>query len=341
MAWLPIDDTTITNDERSLSAGMGVDLGSNAETLLSSRLKRHAVAYYLGPTAASGSAPPSTDTGLLGPACEVAGVAGNSPEGIGLRLSSPPTVPLALCLGDWPLSARATSLRVIVTCATELADVDVFAFAAIGGGLVPHSPMRNLEIDSEGAASFNTTITGSSSYQRIGTSSPTGEDAKPVDLTIDLGSARGVDLGFAGDGDELQSCRVYLAILSRVGIQDPSYGQGTVDEWHEGGRRIVDGQHFQTLGINPGAYHRWVFWPGNADTAIDVDSATSWSPQWRGVVQIRPSDIDSPSAGHSYVSFVIHPPIETESAIRTDPDFEIWQCGTIQIHGVSIQEIAT
>ena len=341
MTWTPIKDSDFPADEAPVASGIGVDLEVNTDHNLARRLKRFSVSYNLGPTSSSGGTPPSGDGTLVGPTVDVAGSSTSDPEGIGLKLSSPPTMPIALSLGAWPLSSRATSLRIVVSCTTENANVDLYAFAIIDGSTVPYPPVDGLVEDEEGVVSFSSAITGSDAHVAVGTSTPSGgtQDGKPVVLTIDTPGRRD-DFGYAGGTDSQHLCRLYLAVLSSVGSQDSAQGQSSVDSFEEGGRRLVSSDAWDaTWGLNPGPFHRWLKFTGAADDAISVD-ADSWLPRWRGVLQGRPGDIDNPGTS-STTSWIIHPPISLESAIRTDSDFEIYEVGEITIQSVSIQEVGT
>ncbi len=342
MTWTPITDTTdTTGDESPLSSGLGVDLKSNADHVLANRLKRHSVTYNLGPTSSGGGTPPAGDSTLVGPTLPVAGSSASDPEAIGLKLSSPPTMPLSIDLGSWPLSSQATSIRVVVGCSTAVADVDLFAYALADGGSTPLSPLRHLVPDEDGKVSFSNTLKATDAHATVGTSSPSGtQDSKPVALTIDLGSATGTDYGHQGDPGGRRSFRLFLCILSTAGALDGSLSQGGVSSFQEGGRRINFVAGFDsTWGINPGPLHRWIKFPGNADDEI-LNTSDAWVPKWRGVLQARPADLANPASSPS-TSFVIHPSIGLDSALRTNTDFEIYTVGTITIHSITIQEFGT
>ena len=341
MTWTPIKDTEFPSNQAPLPSGIGVDLEVNTDHNLARRLKRFSVSYNLGRTTAVGGSPPVGDSALSGPSVDVAGSATHDPEAIGLKLSSPPTMPIAVPLGAWPLSSRATSLRLVVSCTTENANVDLYAFAVIDGAITPYPPAAGLTEDEEGVVSFSSAITGTTAHVAVGTSTPSAgtQNGKPVVLTIDTPGGR-PDYGFAGSTDSQHLCRLYLAILSSVGSQDSALGQSSVDSFEEGGRRLVSSDAWDaTWGLNPGPFHRWIKFTGNADDAIAVD-ADSWLPRWRGVLQGRPGDIDNPGTSAT-TSWVIHPPIALESAIRTDADFEIYEVGEITIQSISIQEVGT
>jgi len=341
MTWTPIKDSDYPANEAPLASGIGVDLEVNVDHNLARRLKRHSITYNLGPTSTSGGTPPVGDSTLVGPTLDVAGSATSDTEAIGLKLSSPPTMPIAVPLGAWPLSARATSLRFVVSCTTANADVDLYAFAMIDGGIVPQPPLSGLEVDSEGVVSFNSTITALDAHATVGTSTPSAgtQNGKPVVLTIDLSGYR-PDYGYAGATDTVHVCRLFLGVLSSVGSQDSAQGQSSVDSFEEGGRRITCSVAWNsTWGLNPGPFHRWVKFPGTSDSEVSTDS-DAWLPMWRGVLQGRPGDIDNPGSS-STSSFVIHPPIGLDSALRTDADFEIYEVGEITIQSVSIQELGT
>jgi hypothetical protein len=340
LTWLPIQDDDIPVDEGTLSAGFGTDLEVNADHVLANRLKRHSVTYPLGPTSTSGGTPPVGDSTLVGPTLPVAGSSASDPEAIGLKLSSPPTTPIVRRLGTWPLSARATSIRVVVGCTTTTADVDLYAVAVINGQVTPAHPMHHLISDSDGLVGFDSAVTASSSYARVGTSTPAAgtQNAKPVVLTIDLGSAPRTDYGFHGPPDASRVCSVFLCILSREGALDGVQSQSSVAEFEESGRRLTTATALSNWPVNPGPLHRWLKFPSNGDDAV-LRTADAWLPRWRGVVQLRPTDMDNP--GTSNAVFVVHPPIELTSAIRTDADFEIYTCGTITIHSTTVQEVGT
>lgn len=339
MTWTPIKDSDLPVDDGALPSGLGVDLGTNTEHNLDNRLKRHSLSYYLGPTSTTGGTPPAGDSTLVGPTLDVAGSSTSDTEAIGLKLSSPPTMPLALPLGMWPLSARATSLRIVVGCTTAIANVDLFAYAVIEGVPVPMSPLLSLVPDEDGKVSFGAAITGTDAHATVGTSTPSAgtQNAKPVVLTIDLSSPAGVDFGYQGDISGRRVCRLYLCILSAEGALDGSLSQATATAFQEGGRRITFANPWNsTWGLNPGPLHRWVKFSASADDEV-LDTADAWFPKWRGVLQGRPLDMDNPTTSNT--SFVIHPPIDLESALRTDPVFSIYTCGTITIQGITIQEV--
>ena len=236
MTWTPIKDSDLDNDEGALPSGLGVDLGTNTEHNLDNRLKRHSVSYYLGPTSTTGGTPPVGDSTLVGPTVDVAGSSTSDPEGIGLKLSSPPTMPLALPLGVWPLSARATSLRIVVGCTTAIADVDLYAYAVVEGSAVPAAPLLALTPDEDGLVTFGAAITGTDAHATVGTSTPSPgtQNAKPVALTIDLTSPSGVDFGYQGDAGGRRVCRLYLCILSTAGALDGSLSQSSAAAFQEG-----------------------------------------------------------------------------------------------------------
>lgn len=341
MTWTPIKDADFPADKAPVASGIGVDLEVNTDHNLARRLKRFAVSYNLGPTSTTGGTPPVGDSTLVGPTVNVAGSSTSDPEGIGLKLSSPPTMPIAVPLGAWPLSSRATSLRLVVSCITANANVDLYAFAIIDGATVPYPPADGLTEDEEGVVSFSAAITGTDAHVAVGTSTPSpgNQDGKPVALTIDLPGSR-PDFGYAGSTDSQHLCRLYLAVLSSVGSQDSARGQSSVDSFEEGGRRLVSSDNWNSVwGLNPGPFHRWLKFTATSDDSIASD-ADSWLPRWRGVLQGRPGDIDNPGTSTT-TSWVIHPPIALESAIRTDADFEIYEVGEITIQSVSIQEVGT
>jgi hypothetical protein len=341
MTWTPIKDSDFPADEAPLASGIGVDLEVNVDHNLARRLKRHSITYNLGPTSTSGGTPPAGDSTLVGPTLDVAGLSTSDTEAIGLKLSSPPTMPIAVPLGAWPLSARATSLRLVVSCTTANANVDLYAFAVVGGAAVPVPPMLGLVEDEEGVVSFSSAITDTDAHVSVGTSTPSAgtQNGKPVALTIDLSGGR-PDFGYAGGTDSIRLCRLYLAVLSSVGAQDSALGQSSVSSYHEGGRRITLPAHWNNVwGVNPGPLHRWIYFPGNADSELR-STADSWMPKWRGVLQGRPEDLDAVGSS-SNSSFVVHPPIGTDSALRTDSDFEIYKVGEIVIQSVTIQEVGT
>lgn len=326
-------------DEGTLPSGLGIDLETNVDHLLANRLKRHSVTYVPGPTSTSGGTPPVGDSTLVGPTLPVAGVSASDPEAIGLKLSSPPTVPITRRLGTWPLSGRATSIRVVVGCATEIANVDLFAVAVINGSATPANPMAHLLADGDGLVTFGPGVTGSTAYAAVGTTAPSvTQDVKPVELVIPLGSTANRDYGFHGSGDSVRVCSVYLCILSAVGALDASQAQSSVSTFAEDGRRLVTPEPLTSWPINPGPLHRWLKFPGNADTEVAID-ADSWMPKWRGVVQLRPDSLSAPATADAV--FVVHPPIAEDSPLRTDPDFAIYTCGTITIHSVTVQEVGT
>lgn len=340
MARVPIDEQDVDDDERSLPSGIGIDLENNIASLQPSRLKRHGESYYLGPSSSGGATPPVGDSTLLGPVGEIQGTAGqNDPEGIGLKLSSPPTVPLVLYLGEWPLSAWAEKLRIVIGCATELADVDLFACATLAGGMVPTNPNLHLIEDDDGLVSWDSVITGDTAYKRVGTSSPSGtQDVKPVVLEIDLGAATRRDFGNHGDGDAVLSCRVYLCILSRQGAQASDVGQSSLGTIRESGRRIDSTTAITSWASNPGPLHRWI--KLTVDETALRDSARAWSPLWRGVLQLRPVDVGS-NPTNSNGSFVIHPPLGAGSPHIESDSFDMYDAGTIIIHSWTIQETAS
>jgi len=339
MTWTPIKDSDLDADGGPLPSGLGVDLGVNTEHNLDNRLKRHAVSYYLGRTTQTGGTPSAGDSVLSGPSVSVAGSTTHDPEAIGLKLSSPPTMPLAIPLGVWPLSARATSIRVVVGCTTAIANVDLYAYAVIEGSAVPVPPLLALTPDEDGLVTFGAAITGTTAHATVGTSTPSPgtQNAKPVAPTVHLASPAGVDFGYQGDAGGRRVCRPYLCVLSSAGALDASLSQSTAATFQEGGRRITLANAWDsTWGLNPGPMHRWVKFTGAADSEV-LTTADSFYPKWRGVIQGRPLDMDAPTT--SDTSFVIHPPIGIDSAVRTDPTFEIYTCGTITIQAITIQEI--
>jgi len=337
MARVTINDDDPCADGYALPAGLGVDLETNIGELQDNRLKRHSVTYYLGPTSSTASDPPTGDDTLLGPNVYVQGSLSNDPQGRGLQLSSPPTGPIAVFLGEWPLSAHATRLRVVVGCETEEADVDLYACAVLGGGVVPHPPGLHLVVDDEGLAEFDATITASDAHVTVSTAEPSGSQAcKPVVLEVDLGTASHIDHGFAGAGDGVRTCRVYLCILSLQGSAAPQPSVPT--SINEGGRRLTYVATFASLGINPGPYHRWVYFEGDG-SEVSSDEGSAWFPMWRGVVQVRPDDLDNPATATS-TSIVIHPPLGRDSAARTDAEFTIYTCGVVTIHAATVQELS-
>lgn len=340
MTWLPINDADPTGDEGALSSGLGVDLETNVDHLLPRRLKRHSVTYNLGPTSTSGGTPPVGDSTLVGPTLPVAGSSASDPEAIGLKLSSPPTTPIVRKLGSLALSARASSIRIVVGCTTAAADVDLFAVAVIDGAVIPANPSQHLIADADGLVEFDSAVTGSSAYVRVTTATPAAatQDSKPVVLTIDLGSIPRVDYGYHGGTDSRRNCEVYLCILSRLGALDSVQSQSAVAEFEEGGRRLTTATALSQWPINPGPFHRWIKFPSNGDAGV-LRAADAWLPRWRGVLQLRPTDMDNP--GTADAAFIVHPPISLDSAIRTNADFEIYECGTIAIHATTQQEVGT
>ena len=340
MTWTPIQDTTdTTGDESPLSAGLGVDLTVNTEHNLQNRLKRHGVSYYLGATSTAGATPPVGDSTLVGPTLPVAGSSASDLEGIGLTLSSPPTMPLAIQLGAWPLSSQTTSIRVVVGCATSIADVDLYAYATIDGGAVPMPPMRNLVPDDDGLVTFSAALKATAAHVTVGTATPSAatQNAKPVVLTIELGTPQDVDYGYQGDAGGRRVCRVYLCVLSSAGALDSDLSQSTVASFREGGRRITFASGWNsTWGLNPGPFHRWIKFTAAAADEV-LATADSWLPRWRGVLQGRPLDMADPASSNT--SFVVHPPIDLESAIRTDAGFEIYTVGKIQMQAITVQEV--
>ena len=335
MAWLPIDDDDPITDGEFLHSALGVRLAENAEHVYANRLKRHATTFYLGPTSTTGGTPPSSDSTLLGPLVSVRGSAANDPEGIGLRVSSPPTTPLVLDLGHWPLSAGATEIRVVVGCATEEANVDLYAFADVYGGSVPVSPSSALVTDADGVASFSAQVTASAAYVSVGTSSPGSQDSKPVALTIDLGGRDGYDYGRHEPSDEIRGCRVYLAILSTIGSADSAMSQASLASIAEDGRRIVTDAPLSTWSQNPGPFHRWIQFQ---DVSTEVESGSSgWVGRTVGAIQLRPDSTAGLASADA--AMVIHPPIPIGSVVRLAEDINIYMCGTIRIDAVSVQEV--
>jgi len=336
MAWIPIDDDDPITDGEFLHSALGVRLAENAEHVYANRLKRHAQTFYLGPTSATGGTPPSTDSSLLGPLVSVRGAAANDPEGIGLRVSSPPTTPLVLDLGHWPLSSGATEIRVVVGCATAEANVDLYAFADVYGGSVPVSPVEALVTDADGVASFSAQVLASTAYASVGTGSPSGgQNSKPVALTIDLGGRDGFDYGRHEPSDEARGCRVYLAILSKIGSADSAMSQASIASIAEDGRRIVTDAHLSTWSQNPGPFHRWIQFQ---DVSTEVaDGSSGWVGRTVGAIQLRPDSTVGISGATAAI--VIHPPIPIGSVVRLASDLNIYMCGTIRIDAVSIQEV--
>lgn len=206
-------------DDYPLSSAIGVRLASNAADALTHRVNRAGFGYALGDSGASGSTPPD-DTS----ACTQA-TATIPTRGLGV--TSPPNGPLFLPLGEWPLSAHAKTLRVVLGAEVALADVDVYAFVAFGS--VPHPVAPRVTMSTQGIASFVGSVTASTSYKRIGTSTISGtEPCKPVILDIPVAGrvstmARGIE------GDTGARCRVFVAVLSRLGslvsdTQDVTFG---------------------------------------------------------------------------------------------------------------------
>lgn len=336
MTWTPIDDDDPIGDDEFLHSALGVRLAENAEHIYANRLKRHAQTFYLGPTSSSGGTPPATDSTLVGPTVDVRGSSTSDPEGIGLRVSSPPTTPIVLDLGHWPLSAGATEIRVVVGCATEEADVDLYAYADIYGATVPISQAEALVVDADGVASFSGAVTGTTAHLTVGTSSPSGgQDAKPVVLTIDLGGRDGYDYGRQAPADEARGCRVYLAILSTLGSLDSAMSQASIASIAEDGRRVVTDAPLSTWTQNPGPFHRWLQFQ---DVSSEVESGSSgWVGRTVGVIQLRPNSTANLTSADA--AMVIHPPIPTASVVRLSEDVNIYTCGIIRIDAVSVQEV--
>jgi len=338
MARQHINDADPAQDEFPLSAGVGVDLAGNRDHDLANRLKRFCISYYLGPSSATGELPPTDDEDIVGPTVDIQGVSSSDAEAIGLKLSSPPTRPIALHLGTWPLSSQATKLRLVVNCVTGVANVELLAVAVINGTAVPVVPLEHVVQDDEGVASFSTYASGLDAYADVGTSSPSAQDAKPVVLEIDLGAATGVDYGRHGRDDATGECRLYLCIQSAKG-ETQTDGDTSVAVF-EGGRRVnFDDVTFASLGVNPGPLHRWLKLSNPSDSGIAGDTGVSW-PRWRGVVQVRPTDVTD--VANSDVTYVLHPPIDRRDrydghAVGVDE----YSCGIIRIHTISIQELSS
>jgi hypothetical protein len=338
MTWVPLDDDDSIGDDEFLHSALGVRLAENAEHVYSNRLKRHAQTFYLGPTSSGGGTPPAGDSTVVGPTVEVRGSSTSDAEAISLRLSSPPTTPLVLDLGHWPLSSNAATLRVVVGCATEGANVDLYAFAHVHGGAVPFSEREALTVDSDGVVSFSDAVTGSDAHVSVGTSSPSGsQDVKPVALSIDLGGRDAYDYGAQNPSDERRGCRVFLAILSSIGSLDSALSQASIASIEEDGRRIVTDAPLSTWNQNPGPFHRWIRFQ---DVSTEVESGSSgWVGRTVGALQLRPDSTSSLASADAAI--VIHPPIPADSVVRLAADVNIYMCGVIRIDAVSIQEVSS
>jgi hypothetical protein len=338
MAWVPLDDDDSIGDDEFLHSALGVRLAENAEHVYANRLKRHAQTFYLGPTSSGGGTPPAGDSTVVGPTVEVRGSSTSDAEAISLRVSSPPTTPLVLDLGHWPLSAGATSLRVVVGCATEEANVDLYAFASVYGGVEPVSERDALTVDSDGVVSFSEEVTGSTAHVSVGTSSPSGsQDVKPVVLTVDLGGRDGYDYGAQEPSDSRRGCRVFLAILSSIGSLDSALSQAGIASVAEDGRRIVTDAPLSTWSQNPGPFHRWIQFQ---DVSTEVESGSSgWVGRTVGALQLRPNSTTTLASADAAI--VIHPPIPADSVVRLAEDINIYMCGVIRIDAVSVQEVSS
>jgi len=336
MTWTPIDDDDSIGDDEFLHAALGVRLAENAEHVYSNRLKRRAQSFYLGPTSSGGGTPPAGDSTLVGPTVDVRGSSTSDMEGAGLRLSSPPTTPLVLDLGHWPLSAGATQLRVVVGCATETANVDLYAYAALYGSQAPVAERDALTVDADGVASFSADVTSTAAHVTVGTSTPSAtQDCKPVVLTVDLGGRDGYDYGRQRPSDEARGCRVYLAILSSIGALDSALSQASIASIAENGRRIVTDAPLSTWSQNPGPFHRWLRFQ---DVSSEVESGSSgWVNRTVGALQLRPDSTTNLASADAAI--VIHPPIPPESVVRLAADVNIYTCGVIRIDSVSVQEV--
>ena len=338
MTWTPIDDSDLTTDGQPLASALGVRLAGNAEHVLSNRLKRHGTSFYLGPTSTSGGTPPVGDSTLVGPTVDIRGVSGSDPEGIGLTVSSPPTTPVVMQVGQWPMSAATRYLRVVVGCTTATADVDLYAFAMLNGGGVPVSTARALVVDDDGVASFSSDVTATTAHVTVGTSTPSAgtQNCKPVVLTIDMGTTYR-DHGKHIDADSAPVVTVYLAILSTIGALDGTLPQTTVSDWGEDGRRLETAAAMSNWSQNPGPFHRWLQF---RTTSTPVSTPSSgWVNRTVGVVQLRPNDPTNLAA--TTADMVVHPPVELNSIVRlAGSNVEIYTGGVITIHSVSVQELS-
>lgn len=338
MTWVPIDDSDLTTDGQPLASALGVRLAGNAEHVFANRLKRHGTSFYLGPTSTSGGTPPVGDSTLVGPTVDIGGVSGSDTEGIGLTVSSPPTTPVVMQVGQWPLSAATRYLRVVVGCATAVADVELYAFAMINAGGVPVSPGRALVVDDNGVASFAESVTDTTAHATVTTATPAAatQNAKPVVLTIDLGTTYR-DHGKHVESDSAPVVTIYLAVMSTIGALDGAMSQTTVSEWGEDGRRLETAAAMSTWSQNPGPFHRWLRF---RTTSTPVATPSSgWVNRTVGVIQLRPNDPTNIAA--TTADMVIHPPIELNNITRlASSNVEIYTCGTIQIQSVTVQEVS-
>ena len=337
MTWVPINDSDLTTDGQPLASALGVRLAGNAEHVFANRLKRHSTTFYLGPTSTSGGTPPVGDSTLVGPTVDVRGSAASDAEGIGLKISSPPTTPVVMQVGQWPLSAGARYLRLVVGCATDTADVDMYAFATINGAAVPVSPSRALVVDADGVASFASSVTDTAAHVTVGTATPSAatQNAKPVVLTIDMGTVYR-DHGKHVDSDRAPVVTIYLAILSTRGALDGAMSQSSASSWGEDGRRVETPTSLSTWGQNPGPFHRWILFQSNS-SAVD-DSSAGWEQRTAGVLQLRPHDLSALAT--TTADLVIHPPVPVGSILRLSTGFFIYTVGTVTIHSISVQEVA-
>jgi hypothetical protein len=271
-----------------LSSVIGVRLASNAADALIHRVNRAGFGYALGDSGETGATPPDDTSDCTQATATV--------PTRGLTVTSPPNGPLFLPLGEWPLSAHAKVLRVVLGAEVALADVDVYAFVTYGS--VPHPVAPRVVVDAYGVASFAGSVLASTSYKRIGTSTISGtEPCKPVILDIPVAGrtstmARGID------GDTGARCRVFVAVLSRIGALATSADTATF------AGRIVTASTFEVSG----AVSRWIY-----------DEST-----WRGILCVYSQD-----------NAVIHPPA---AHTRTVDDAPIHFAGRLTIHGVTITE---
>lgn len=211
-------------DDGSVPSGVGVTLALNATAALQHRVNRSGCVYMLGGVDGTDTDPPED---YIEPTqYESHGSVSDSPTR-GLPIVTPPNGPVFLCLGEWPLSAHASSLRVVLGMEiNESADegFDVYAFAAFGTHPVPVAP--SIIVEDFGVASFSPRVKAQASYRRVGGDTmPDGSNCKPVVLDIPIGTRpQTMARGIVDDGG--QRVTVWVAMLSRQGTL---FGTATVD----------------------------------------------------------------------------------------------------------------
>lgn len=197
-------DGPLWADGAPLTSGVGLLLQNNAQENALYRVNRAGITYVPGQSAETGSDPPAAfDFDVSRYADD-----DDSPSA-GLTINSPPNGPVFLPIArEFPLSPYAETLRVIVGCRALAGPVDVYAFARIGGAVMPFPP--RVTLDDRGVASFQSAVP----YTRITTATPTDERAMPVVLDIPVGEWRTETLARSVDGAPPMRCEVWLAVLS-------------------------------------------------------------------------------------------------------------------------------